>query len=139
MPEAFTFVVRTPHGEVLRSRLVSLRVPTETGSVGILAGMERAAIAIEPGLVVGRTADADVFIATAGGILRVERARATLLAAVAVVGRDPASVVAAMTALTATSTAEAELRRRIDKLEQSLVAQSRRRDGHALARSAGQR
>jgi F0F1-type ATP synthase epsilon subunit len=134
MPESIELIVRTPHAEVLRRSVLSLRVPTETGSVGLLPRAERAVIAIEPGLVIAREPARQLLVATAGGLLRVEPHVVTLLTAIAIVGQDPAGVKAAMDGLMSQPSAESELRRRIDTLERSLMSQSQRRDARGRDR-----
>ncbi len=120
-------VVRTPRGEVLRRRVRALRVPTETGAVGILPRAERAALVVESGLVVARGDHAVVLIGTAGGILRIEGDEVVLLSPLAVAGEDAAQVRERIEALTSVTSAERELRRRIETLERGLIAESRRR------------
>ncbi len=44
-------VVRTPREVVLERGVSSLRVPTETGQVGVRSGAEPRGLAVEPGLV----------------------------------------------------------------------------------------
>jgi F0F1-type ATP synthase epsilon subunit len=134
MLDALELVVRTPHTEVLRSSVCSLRLPTETGSVGIFPRAERTVIAIEPGLVVARRPVGRLLVATAGGLLRVEAHSATLLSAIAVVGKDPDGVRAVLTDLMTEPSAETELRRRIDALERGLMTQSLRRDARGRGR-----
>lgn len=120
-------IVRTPRGEVLRRRVRALRVPTETGSVGVLPRAERTALVVESGLVVARGDHAVVLIGTAGGILRIEGDEAVLLSPLAVAGEDAAEVRERVEALTSVTSAETELRRRIETLERGLIAESRRR------------
>jgi len=127
--DVLELVVRTPHAEVLRRSVTSLRVPTDTGSVGVLPGAERAVLAIEPGLAVAEDANGRILVGTAGGILRLEAARATLLSPLAIVGDDADTVRAEMGALSREPSADMELRRRIDMLERGLAARSQRRGG----------
>jgi F-type H+-transporting ATPase subunit epsilon len=134
--QALRFVVRTPHAKIFHVRAASLRVPTETGWVGILPGAERSVLVIEPGLVIVRTDHALALVGTGGGVLHIERDRVTLLASIAVLGDDASSVRAALDRMAGESSAEIELRRGMDGIERGLLAQSRRR---ALSRPAGRR
>jgi F0F1-type ATP synthase epsilon subunit len=128
MPEpTLRFLVRTPHTEVLQREVSSLRVPTETGWVGLLPGAERSVLVIEPGLVVVRSGSTTSLVGTAGGVLRVERDTVTLLASVAVAGEDAQAVREALDTLAGEPSAEVELRRRIEALERGLLAESRTR------------
>jgi len=130
MPDpTLRFLVRTPHAEVLRREISSLRVPTETGWVGLLPGAERSVLVVEPGLVVVRSGSSTSLVGTAGGVLRVERHAVTLLASVAVAGDDARAVRQALDALAGEPSAEMELRRRIEALERGLLAESRSRAG----------
>jgi len=89
-------VVRTPHEVVGEFAVLSLRVPTDTGQVGIRPRAEAAVTAIEPGLVFARTPEGRRFISTAGGLLRAGASEAVLLTPLAVLGHDAAAVVAAV-------------------------------------------
>jgi F0F1-type ATP synthase epsilon subunit len=120
-------VVRTPREEVVRRRVRAVRVPTETGSVGILPRAERAALVVEPGLVVARGDATFTLVGTAGGLLRIDRDQVILLSPLAIVGDDAGSVRERVAELTRETSAEAELRRHIEMLERGLVAESRRR------------
>ena len=134
MPEpTLRFVARTPHAEVLRRDLGGLRVPTETGWVGILPHTEGSVLVVEPGLVLMRQGELTSFAGTAGGILRVEREGVTLLAPIVVSGESVAVVQAALDEVSTQASQEMELRRRIDHLERALMAQSR--DARPVARS----
>ncbi len=140
MPDgAVRFVVRTPHAEVLRREVWSLRVPTETGWVGLLPGAEESVLVIEPGLVVARSGGMMSLVGTAGGVLRVEHDAVTLLASVAVAGNDARAVREALDALAGESSAEMELRRHIEALERGILAQSRARAGRGTPRGQEER
>jgi F0F1-type ATP synthase epsilon subunit len=124
-PRGLHLVVRTPREVVAELDVRSLRVPTETGQVGIRPRAEAMVTAIEPGLVLASTAQRVCFIGTAGGLLRAERFEAVLLTPVAVLGDDPAAVVAAVDAALAGPDPERELRQAIERLETGLLREIR--------------
>ena len=63
------FVIRTPQEIVLERDVASVRVPTETGQVGLRPHGEPTVLAVEPGLIVVRQDDLVRFAGTAGGLL----------------------------------------------------------------------
>src|SRR5689334_11399264 len=85
-------LVQTPHELVLELQVVSVRVPTETGQVGLRARHEPTVLAVEPGLVLVRLAESLQYVGTAGGILLSEGKVARLLTPLAVAGTDAATV-----------------------------------------------
>ena len=80
------FVIRTPQDIVLECDVASVRVPTETGQVGLRPHSEPTVLAVEPGLIVVRQDDLIRFAGTAGGLLHCDGAVAHLLTPVAVIG-----------------------------------------------------
>jgi F0F1-type ATP synthase epsilon subunit len=118
-------VVRTPREVVAELDVQSLRVPTDTGQVGIRPRAEATVTAIEPGLVLAHTAERVRFVGTAGGLLRADAFEAVLLTPVAVLGEDAAAVVAAVDAALAGPDPERELRRAIERLETGLLREIR--------------
>jgi F0F1-type ATP synthase epsilon subunit len=122
-------VVRTPREVVAELDVQSLRVPTDTGQVGIRPRAEATVTPIEPGLVLARTAERLRFLATAGGLLRAAAFEAVLLTPVAVLGDDAAAVVAAVDAAVAGPDPEHELREAIKRLETGLLREVRGGDG----------
>lgn len=124
-------VVRTPRGVVAALDALSLRLPAETGQVGIRPRAEATVIPIEPGLVLARTADGLRFVATAGGLVRTAPFAAVVLTPVAVFGDDATSVVAAIDAALAGPDPEHDLRDAIRRLETRLRRQVREGDGGA--------
>ena len=87
--ETLRLVVRTPQGGVFDERVTSLRVPTDTGQVGLRPRSEEAALVVEPGLALAASSDGLRFVATAGGLLRCDGVEAVLLTPLAVVGDLP--------------------------------------------------
>jgi F-type H+-transporting ATPase subunit epsilon len=129
MNRSLHVVVRTPREVVAELEVQSLRVPTDTGQVGILPRTEATVTPVEPGLVLARTAERIRFIGTAGGLLRAEAFGAMLLTPVAVLGDDAAAVVAAVEAAVAGPDPERELRQAIERLETGLLREVRGGDG----------
>jgi F0F1-type ATP synthase epsilon subunit len=124
-------VVRTPHSIVVEEDVLSLRVPTESGQVGIRPRGEPSVTPIEPGLAIARGEDHLLFLATAGGILRSEASVAVLLTPVAFVGSDPAEVLRASAAASAGPDPERELRQAIERLEAGMLRELRAPGGAA--------
>jgi F0F1-type ATP synthase epsilon subunit len=122
-------VVRTPREVVAALDVRSLRVPTDTGLVGIRPRAEATVTSIEPGLVLARTAQGMRFIGTAGGLLRADALEAVLLTPLAVFGDDAAAVVAAVDTALAGPDPERELRLAIERLETGLLREIRGGDG----------
>lgn len=115
------FAVRTPREVVLELGAQSLRIPTDTGQVGLRPGCEPNVLAVEPGLVLARTAEGLRFVATAGGLLRCDGHVAVLLTPVAVAGGDARTVRAELDEALAAPRAELELRRAIERLETGML------------------
>ena len=90
------FTVRTPHEVVLDIDVVSLRVPTASGQVGLRPRHEPLTLAVETGLVVMKSAGRVRFAGTAGGLLVSDGVSATLLTPLAAVGDDEAGVLEAL-------------------------------------------
>ncbi len=123
MSEPLRFVIRTPHEVVIEARAVALRVPTETGLVGLRPGGEPVVLAVEPGLIIMRAAHGEEFAATAGGLLESNRTRCTLLTPFAAVGSSEREMEAALEQIMVTPSAELEARRRLEELEQRIVSE----------------
>jgi len=118
--------VRTPQGVVCDAQVRSLRVPTDTGQVGLRPRSERAALGVEPGLVLALGADGPRFIATAGGLLRCEGYEATLLTPLAVVGTSAVAVRSELEAALRGASADLELRKVLQRLETGMLQELRR-------------
>jgi F0F1-type ATP synthase epsilon subunit len=122
-------IVRTPFEVVLEQQVRALRVPTETGHVGLRPHAEATVLAVEPGLVLIRTGSGLQFVGTAGGLLHWDGVHATLLTPVAVVGDDAETVLTAIERAMAVPSAEHEARAILEKLEGSLLSELRRPGG----------
>ena len=115
------FVIRTPHDIVLACDVSSVRVPTETGQVGLRPQSESTVLAVEPGLIVVRQDDLVRFAGTAGGLLRCDGAVAHLLTPVAVIGDALTTVLEALDRALAVPSAEQEARALLGRLERHIM------------------
>lgn len=122
-------VVRTPREVVAELEALSLRVPADTGQVGVRPRAEATVTPVEPGLVLVRTQDGMRFVGTAGGLLRTAAREAVLLTPVAVLGDDAAAVVAAIDAALAGPDPDRVLRQAIERLEAGLLREVHGGDG----------
>jgi F0F1-type ATP synthase epsilon subunit len=129
-------VVRTPQEVAADLEVGSLRVPGDTGQVGLRPRCEATVLAVEPGLVLAWTAEGLRFIATAGGLLRCDGREAVLLTPVAVAGSEARAVRAQLDEALATPRAELELRRAIERLETGMLRELRRAKTTGVAREA---
>jgi len=121
-----SLVVRTPRELVAELTVESLRVPTDTGWVGLRRGCEAAVYAIEPGLLLAQTSRGMIFLATGGGLLRCEGQVAILLTPVVVSGDDAEQVRSRLEQALVEPTADAELRHAIARLEKGILHELRR-------------
>jgi F0F1-type ATP synthase epsilon subunit len=127
MPDArLRFVVRTPHEVVLDTTVVSVRVLTETGQVGLRARMEPIVLAVDAGLVVLRTDGDTQFAGSAGGLLTCDGHQATLFTPLGVVGPDATSVQDALNQALDEPGAEQKVRAALDRLQGRILAELRR-------------
>jgi F0F1-type ATP synthase epsilon subunit len=118
-------VVRTPQEVVAELEVRSLRVPADTGQVGLRPRCEPTVLAVEPGLAIARTQAGARFFATAGGLLRCDGHRVVVLTPVAVCGRDPQEVQSRLAETLAAPRADLELRRAIDRFETGILCELR--------------
>jgi F0F1-type ATP synthase epsilon subunit len=132
-------LVRTPQAVVLEVDASSLRVPTETGQVGVRPRIEPLVLAVEPGLVLVRHGHAVTFVGTAGGLLRCNGKEATLLTPLAVVGDDEEGVLEALEEALARPSAELEARATISRLQTSILRELREGEGKPLRGVGGER
>lgn len=122
---ALEFVLRTPHAVVLQTAVRALRVPTETGQVGLRPRGEATVLAVEAGIVNLRRADGVTFAGTAGGLLTSDGRRSTLLTPLAVVGADAAEIAAELQRALAEPNSELEARATLSKLEGRILQELR--------------
>jgi F0F1-type ATP synthase epsilon subunit len=118
-------VVRTPREVVLEVGVSSVRVPTETGQVGVRPRAEPLVLAVEPGLVLVRRDDAYEFVGTAGGLLRCDGATASLLTPLAVTGDDEDAVIDSLEGALAQPSVEMEARATLGRLQSSILRELR--------------
>lgn len=123
---ALRLCVRTPQQLVLDTCVRSLRVPSDSGQVGLRPRAEATALGIEPGLVLARCEDGLRFVATAGGLLRCDGKQATLLTPIAVMGASAAEVQTALEAALRGASADLELRNVLQRLQTGLLRELRR-------------
>src|SRR6218665_428284 len=112
--------VRTPHAVVLEAGLDSLRVPTESGQVGLRPRAEASLLVVEPGLVVAHRSTGVRFLATAGGLLSHRGTRATLFTPIAVAGDAPDDLLPPMEHARAEPNEDQQVRRQLGRLEQRI-------------------
>jgi F0F1-type ATP synthase epsilon subunit len=118
-------VVRTPREVVFELGVSSIRVPTETGQVGVRRRAEPLVLAVEPGLVLVRQVDNYQFVGTVGGLLRCDGATASLLTPLAVTGIDEDAVIDALEVALAQPSVEMEARATLDRLQSSILHELR--------------
>lgn len=124
--EALRLVVRTPQDCVFEESVTSLRLPSDTGQIGLRPRSEAAAFVVEPGLLLALTSSRRVFIATAGGLLRCDGRDAVLLTPLAVVGESAERVRAELAELLSIPQADLELRAVLQRLETGILQEVRR-------------
>lgn len=135
MSESLRFMIRTPHESILDGNVQSVRIPTETGQVGLRPRQEPLLLAVEPGLLLLRSDSAPRFAATAGGLLRCDRRQCLLYTPFAVLGDDEAEVLAALSRALATPDSELLARRQLGELEHRIVEELGRRPKVPRARN----
>jgi F0F1-type ATP synthase epsilon subunit len=124
--EVLRLLVRTPQGDVIDEEVTSLRVPSDTGQVGLRPRSEASALVLEPGLVLAATERGSRFIATAGGLLRSDGKRVVLLTPVAVVGENAEAVTTELDEALAKPSADRMLRGVLQRLETGILHELRR-------------
>ncbi len=127
--QTLQLVVRTPERAVLDEAVTSLRLPTDTGQVGLRPRAEPTVLVVEPGLVLAKVRGQLRFLATAGGLLRCDGRRATLLTPVAVIGDSERAVALALDETLRAPRAELELRAALQRLETGILLELRRGAG----------
>jgi F0F1-type ATP synthase epsilon subunit len=129
------FIVRTPHEVIVETEARSIRIPTESGQVGLRPQNEPQIIAVEAGLVLVHTAQNETrFIGTAGGLLVAERLRATLMTPLAVSGSDRESIMNQLQTALGEPNEEMQARAMLANLEEEIISEMRRKPGSAAVR-----
>ena len=132
-------VVRAPREVVIELQVLSVRVPTQTGQVGLRARVEPLVIAVEPGLVLVRREDAYQFVGTAGGLLRCDGTVASLLTPLAVSGDDEDEVIRALEEALAQPSVEMEARETLGRLQNSILRELRQGGKEKMRQAEGAR
>ena len=125
MAQGLRLIVRTPREVVLELDATSLRVPTESGQVGMRPRVEALVLAVEPGLVLVRHGDSLHFIGSAGGLLRCDGKRASLLTPLAVAGKDEDEVMTALEQALAQPNVELEARVTLSRFQSRILRELR--------------
>ena len=125
MSEPYTFTIRTPQAVVFEGPLLGVRVPSETGLVGLRPGAEPMVLVVIAGLVVLRSSAGERFAASAGGLLHHDRTSATLLTPFAVVGSSEEAMLAELAEMFATPGSELSARRQLLELESRILREVR--------------
>lgn len=119
-------IIRTQHGVVLETEAAALRVPTESGQVGLRPRAEATLLAVETGLVLVHTAAGTRFVGTAGGLLSCDGTTVMLLTPLAVVGDDDRAIVDELDRVLQEPGEEMQARATLGKLEGDILAEMRR-------------
>ena len=119
-------VIRTPQSVVLDCDASSLRIPTQTGQVGLRPRSEASVLAVEPGLILLRQDDHLRFAATAGGLLHCDGTSASLMTPVAVIGDQIQNVLDELDRELAAPSAERETRTTLSRLEKNILQELNR-------------
>lgn len=124
--ETLRLVVQTPQGGVFDDEVTSLRVPSDTGQVGLRPRSEPAALVVEPGLVLANAPSRLRFVATAGGLLHCDGRNVVLLTPLAVVGESAEAVSAELERVMDSPSPDLELRSVLQRLETGILQELRR-------------
>lgn len=124
--QALQMTIRTQHEVVLETDASALRVPTESGQVGLRPRAEATLLAVEAGLVLVRTKTGMRFVGTAGGLLSCDGTTATLLTPLAVVGDDEQSILDELERVLQEPSEEMQARAALGKLEGEILGEMRR-------------
>jgi F0F1-type ATP synthase epsilon subunit len=122
-------VVRTPHASVINREVESVRLPTETGQVGLRARREPIVIAVEPGLILLHESSGNSFASSAGGLMQVADNRAVLFTPYAVAGHSPEEVLEQLDKAMAAPDSELSMRRKLSELERHILQELARKSG----------
>jgi F0F1-type ATP synthase epsilon subunit len=123
---------------VLDLDVSSLRVPTESGQVGVRPRVEPLVLAVEPGLVLVRQESAFRLIGTAGGLLRCNGERASLLTPLSVAGTDEENILTALEQALAQPNIELEARAMLNRLQSSILRELRQSNPDQKLRIPGE-
>lgn len=119
--QALHVIIRTPRETVVEEDVDSLRVPTQSGQVGLRPRCEPSVLAVEAGLILLRSTGGIRYVGTAGGLLHTSGDSASLLTPLAVAGDDVESVSRQLDALLSAPSEEMEVRRTLGRLETRIL------------------
>jgi F0F1-type ATP synthase epsilon subunit len=117
--------IRTPSETVVDQDVAALRVPTQSGQLGLRPRGEPCVLAVEAGLIVLRLNGGTRYAGTAGGLLHTSRKSASLLTPLVVVGDDVESVSRQLDVLLSAPSEEMEVRRTLGRLETRILQELR--------------
>lgn len=121
-------IIRTPRETVVDQTVTSMRVPTESGQVGLRPRGEASVLAVEAGLIVLRLNGGFKYVGTAGGLLHSSGKAASMLTPLAVIGDDVQSVARDLDALLSNPSEEMDVRRVLGRLESRILQELRQGD-----------
>lgn len=120
------FRVLTPAELSLHVDALSIRIPTESGQVGVRPRIEPLVLAVEAGIVLVRTAETTKILGTAGGLFRSDGAEAVLLTPLAIAGSHAETVLSELEKRLGEPSSEMEARATLGKLEERILEELRR-------------
>lgn len=129
--ETLHVIIRTPSETVLEVDCDSIRVPTQTGHVGLRPRTEPSVLAVEPGLIVIKHRQGTRYAGTAGGLLRNQANQVRVLTPLAVSGNDVESVSQQLDALLAAPSEEMDVRQALGRLETRILQEVQQGEGDA--------
>ena len=121
-------IIRTPSETVVDQDVVAVRVPTQTGQVGVRPRGEPSVLAVEAGLVVLRWKGGVRYAGTAGGLLHSNGRTASLLTPLAVVGNDVEALSDQLDALLQAPSQAMDVRHAMERLERQILRELRQGD-----------
>jgi len=123
---ALDFQVRTPDELAWRVDALSIRVPTDSGQVGLRPGVEPVVLAVDAGIVLTRTRTGTKFVGTAGGLLRTDGGAVSLLTPLAIVGDAIDALVDELERRLGEPSSEMQARASLGKLEDKILEELHR-------------
>lgn len=117
--------VRTQYEIVFEADATALRVPTESGQVGLRPRVEATLLAVEAGLVLVKIGARTQYIGTAGGLLSCDGVSTTLLTPLAVVGDDEQTILEALEHALQEPSEELQARTTLGRLEGEILHEIR--------------
>ncbi len=118
-------VIQTPRERIFEGKIKSLRLPTQTGQVGIRPRIEPLVLAVEPGLILISSADLPTFVGTAGGLFRCDGEQASLATPLAIRGESMEAVVQQIETALERPSVEFEVRDTLGRLESNILNELR--------------